>query len=78
MVCSCDETTVMTVMVIRVTFVCAVCRMCRMCLFQVPAFIYSESHIPEARRGTEYNGLMHVTDWLPTIATAAGIELNGA
>lgn len=46
--------------------------------FQVPAFVYSESHIPEERWGTEYNGLMHVTDWLPTIATGAGLELNGA
>eukprot|EP00752_Nemacystus_decipiens_P016039 g14340.t1 len=44
----------------------------------VPAFIYSESHIPEGRRGTEYNGLMHVTDWLPTLATAAGLELDGS
>eukprot|EP00752_Nemacystus_decipiens_P016640 g14880.t1 len=45
---------------------------------KVPAFIYSESHIPEGRRGTEYNGLMHVTDWLPTLATAAGLELDGS
>lgn len=47
-------------------------------LSQVPAFVYSTSHIPEERRGTTYGGMMHVTDWLPTIATAAGIELNGA
>eukprot|EP00752_Nemacystus_decipiens_P014913 g13276.t1 len=45
---------------------------------KVPAFIYSESHIPEARRGTEYHGLMHVTDWLPTLASAAGFELEGS
>ena len=44
---------------------------------QVPAFVYSTSHIPEERSGTEYSGMMHVTDWLPTIASAAGIVLDG-
>lgn len=39
--------------------------------------MYSKSHIPEERWGTEYDGLMHVTDWLPTIAGAAEIELVG-
>eukprot|EP00752_Nemacystus_decipiens_P014973 g13331.t2 len=44
---------------------------------KVPAFVYSTSHIPEDRWGTEYGGLMHVTDWLPTLATASGITLDG-
>jgi len=39
--------------------------------------VYSKSHIPEERWGTEYHGMMHVTDWLPTLASAAGIELDG-
>ncbi|CAM9407888.1 unnamed protein product [Pylaiella littoralis] len=45
--------------------------------FKVPAFIYSTSHIPQGRWGTEYDGLMHVTDWLPTLASGAGIDLGG-
>lgn len=53
-----------------------VARRCR-CRLQVPSFVYSTSHIPEERWGSEYDGLMHVTDWLPTIATAAGVELTG-
>ncbi|CAM9812549.1 unnamed protein product [Ectocarpus sp. 4 AP-2014] len=44
---------------------------------KVPSFVYSKSHIPEERWGTEYDGLMHVTDWLPTIAGAAEIDLDG-
>eukprot|EP00903_Cladosiphon_okamuranus_P009879 g9384.t1 len=44
---------------------------------KVPAFVYSTSHIPEERWGTEYDGMMHVTDWLPTLASAAGITLDG-
>ncbi|CAM9787282.1 unnamed protein product [Hapterophycus canaliculatus] len=44
---------------------------------KVPAFVYSPSHIPHELWGTEYEGLMHVTDWLPTLAAAAGIELSG-
>ncbi|CAN0405675.1 unnamed protein product, partial [Ectocarpus sp. 8 AP-2014] len=43
----------------------------------VPAFVYSTSHIPEARRGSEYDGLMYVTDWLPTLAAGAGLEISG-
>ncbi|CAN0017610.1 unnamed protein product [Hapterophycus canaliculatus] len=39
--------------------------------------MYSKSHIPEDMWGTEYEGMMHVTDWLPTIAAAAGIDLVG-
>ncbi|CAM9251444.1 unnamed protein product [Pylaiella littoralis] len=45
---------------------------------KVPAFMYSTSHIPEERWGTKYGGIMHVTDWLPTIASGAGIDLHGA
>jgi len=33
---------------------------------RVPAFVYSELLRPEVR-GTENNGLMHVSDWFPTI-----------
>lgn len=44
---------------------------------QVPAFVYSPSHIPEEIRGTEYRGLMHVADWIPTVAAAAEFELTG-
>ena len=43
----------------------------------MPAFVYSKSHIPEEAWGTEYGGLMHVTDWLPTLATAADFEPSG-
>lgn len=46
-------------------------------VYQVPAFVYSPSHIPEELWGTEYHGLMHVTDWLPTLADAANFELLG-
>jgi arylsulfatase A-like enzyme len=39
-------------------------------------FVYGSSNIiPTARRGTKYSGLMHVTDWLPTLMSAA---TNGA
>jgi len=35
-------------------------------------FIYGSSNIiPEERRGTKYDGLMHVTDWLPTLMGVA-------
>ncbi len=56
---------------------CLICFRRARPIFQVPAFAYSKSHIPEERWGTEYYGMMHVTDWLPTIATAAGIALDG-
>ncbi|CAB1098994.1 unnamed protein product [Ectocarpus sp. CCAP 1310/34] len=39
---------------------------------KVPALVYSPSHIPEERRGGQYDGLMHVTDWLPTLTAATG------
>ncbi|CAB1107154.1 unnamed protein product [Ectocarpus sp. CCAP 1310/34] len=45
---------------------------------KVPAFVYSPSHIPDENWGTEYRGLMHVTDWLPTLADAANFELLGS
>eukprot|EP00903_Cladosiphon_okamuranus_P015002 g13881.t2 len=45
---------------------------------KVPAFVYSPSHIPEEQWGQEYAGLMHVTDWLPTIATVADFEPSGS
>ncbi|XP_072036039.1 arylsulfatase B-like [Amphiura filiformis] len=33
---------------------------------------------PDARRGTTYNGMMHVSDWFPTIVSGlAGGSLNG-
>jgi arylsulfatase B len=32
----------------------------------VPAFVWSPL-IPWDRRGTEWHGLMHVVDWLPTL-----------
>ena len=44
---------------------------------QVPAFVYSKSHIPEEAWGTEYAEMMHVTDWLPTLASAVDLELTG-
>lgn len=34
------------------------------------AFVWGEM-IPATRRGTEYAGLMHVTDWLPSLLTLA-------
>lgn len=51
--------------------------LCRLASGQVPAFMYSTSHIPEERWGTEYDGIMHVTDWLPTLASGAGVDLHG-
>ena len=44
---------------------------------QVPALVYSPSHIPEEQWGREYGGLMHVTDWLPTLATAVNFKPSG-
>lgn len=43
----------------------------------MPSFVYSTSHIPVEAQGTAYNEMMHVTDWLPTIAKASGIRLEG-
>eukprot|EP00041_Stephanoeca_diplocostata_P002401 m.26286 g.26286 ORF g.26286 m.26286 type:complete len:97 (+) comp13300_c0_seq2:791-1081(+) len=38
------------------------------------AFVWG-AMIPAARRGTEYDGLIHVTDWLPSLLTlAAGAQ----
>ncbi|CAM9358702.1 unnamed protein product, partial [Ascophyllum nodosum] len=39
---------------------------------KVPAFIYSKSHLPKESWGTTYDGLMHVSDWVPTLASAVG------
>ncbi|CAM9679299.1 unnamed protein product [Scytosiphon promiscuus] len=44
---------------------------------KVPALVYSPSHIPEQAWGSEYAGLMHVTDWVPTLASAAETQLTG-
>lgn len=44
---------------------------------QVPSFVYSKSHIPEQLWGTNYNGLMHVTDWAPTILGAIDGVMTG-
>jgi len=33
--------------------------------------------LPDARRGQEMNALMHVTDWLPTLCTFAGVDPAG-
>ncbi|CAM9166715.1 unnamed protein product, partial [Discosporangium mesarthrocarpum] len=38
---------------------------------KVPALVYSRSHIPVEMRGTTYDSMMHVTDWLPTLLTAS-------
>lgn len=45
---------------------------------KVPSFIYSKSHIPKELWGTTYDNLMHVTDWLPTLTSAAGGEITGS
>lgn len=44
---------------------------------KVPSFVYSKSHIPEQLWGTNYNGLMHVTDWAPTILGAIDGVMTG-
>lgn len=43
---------------------------------KVPSFIYSSSEdlISTNIRGSTYHGLMHMTDWFPTILDLAGIE----
>ena len=38
---------------------------------RVPAFVHSPL-LPAARRGGVYDGLFHVTDWLPTLVRLAG------
>ncbi|CAN0388593.1 unnamed protein product [Pylaiella littoralis] len=43
---------------------------------KVPAFVYSKSHLPSQAMGTTYDNLMHVTDWLPTLANVAGAEIT--
>ena len=41
---------------------------------RVPAFIHSEL-LPQSVRGTVFDGLFHVTDWLPTLVFGAvGLE----
>lgn len=44
---------------------------------QVPAFMWSKSHIPEELWGTSYDNMMHVTDWVPTLASGLGGEVTG-
>jgi len=34
---------------------------------RVPAFIHSVKHIPITKRGSSYDGMFHITDWLPTL-----------
>ncbi|CAM9651393.1 unnamed protein product, partial [Discosporangium mesarthrocarpum] len=43
----------------------------------VPAFVFSESRMPTQVQGTTYDGLMHVTDWVTTLAGPAGLPLDG-
>ena len=44
-------------------------------LFRSPAFIWSKT-LP--RRGFVYNGLFHVSDWLPTLSEAVGSRLTNS
>ena len=44
---------------------------------QVPALVWSKSHLPSEAWGTDYDKIMHSTDWLPTFASLAGAELSG-
>ena len=39
------------------------------------AFVYSEL-LPESVRGSTYEGLMHISDWYPTICSLAGVSYN--
>ena len=34
---------------------------------RVPAFVHSPAHIPSGLRGSSFDDLFHVSDWLPTI-----------
>jgi hypothetical protein len=40
---------------------------------RVDSFIYSNSLIPSSARGSSYDGIMHVSDWFPTILDLADI-----
>lgn len=42
---------------------------------KVDSFIYSPL-LPSAVRGSSYDGIMHVSDWLPTILDLAGNSLS--
>ena len=41
---------------------------------KVDAFLYSKGLIAKKYAGTTYNGLMHVTDWFPTVLDMAGVS----
>lgn len=42
---------------------------------RVPAFV-TGGILPEHQRGKVHDGIMHITDWLSTFCTIAGIEAN--
>lgn len=44
---------------------------------KVTAFMFGDI-IPRTARGSEYKGLMHVTDWFPTILDLAGVTYHPA
>jgi len=50
---------------------------CAVFFSQIPAFVWSKSHLPSSVWGTSYDKMMHSTDWLPTLASLAGTELSG-
>lgn len=37
-------------------------------------FVWGSALLSPSQRGAEYNGLMHVTDWMPTLASIAGTK----